>query len=477
MTDLPANRPRPILFWFRRDLRLGDNPGLLAAARAGQPVIPVFIRDAAVEMLGAAPRWRLQQGLAALSEALAARGSRLILRAGPAAEVLAELAGETGAGAVHWTRLYDPEARARDARVSTRLQDCGIAAREFGGHLLFEPDSVRTSQGGAFKVFTPFWRAVQNRALPEPGAAPDLTAPAAWPESDRLADWRLDHDMQRGAAVVARYEQAGEAAALTRIARFLAADLADYETGRDRVAETATSGMSAHLSLGEVSPLTLWHRALAARAEPGGEAFRRQLVWREFAYHLMAQDPRLLESAWRPGWDHFPWRRDARAGTVLAWQQGRTGAPFVDAAMREMYVTGHMHNRARMIVASYLTKHLLCDWRIGQRWFEHCLADWDPAANALGWQWVAGSGPDAAPFFRVFNPALQAEKFDPDGQYRRRWIAEGQAHPPATALAFFDAIPKSWGLRADADYPAPIVNLKQGRADALAAYKEFNAGL
>ncbi|WP_375690660.1 cryptochrome/photolyase family protein [Pseudooceanicola sp. LIPI14-2-Ac024] len=461
----------PCILWFRRDLRRADHPALRAAASGGRPVIPVFIRDAAVDGLGAAPRWRLERGLEVFARTLEDAGSRLILRSGPALEVLEELVEETGATAVYWSRLYDPQARERDARVKSGLRDRGVEAKSFPGHLLFEPWTVETGQGGYYKVYSPFWRAVKDRDLPDPCPRPDLTAPDTWPENEVLADWSLGAAMRRGAEVVAGHVTAGEEAANRRFGQFVSQGLSDYASDRDRLDRDGTSGMAEYLSLGEVSPLTLWHKSLSGTGK-GAETFRKELVWREFAYHLIYHTPHLVEDNWRPEWDRFPWNEDERRAEVKAWKQARTGEPIVDAALREMYVTGRMHNRARMIVASYLCKHLLCHWRIGQAWFEDCLVDWDPASNALGWQWVAGSGPDAAPYFRVFNPETQAEKFDPDGTYRRRWIAEGKARPTATARSYFDAVPARWNLSPDADYPDRIVGLREGRERALSAYED-----
>ena len=460
---------KPCILWFRRDLRLDDHPALRAAAEGGRPVIPLYIRDHAVDDLGAAPKWRLGLGLEAFAETLDGAGSRLILRAGPALEVLEEVIAETGAGAVYWSRLYDPQAQERDSRVKAALKDKDIDARSFAGHLLYEPWTVETQQGGFYKVYSPMWRAVKDREIDKPLPKPALTAPDTWPASDNLADWQLGAAMRRGAAVVAEHVKPGAEAAHRRLGQFAAHRLQDYKAARDLVAEDGTSGMSQYLSLGEISPRECWHAAEGTGQ--GAETFRKELVWREFAYHLMYHTPRILDANWREDWDAFPWNEDARRKEVIAWKQGRTGVPFVDAAMREMYVTGTMHNRARMIVASYLTKHLMCHWRIGQQWFEDCLVDWDPASNAMGWQWTAGSGPDAAPYFRVFNPETQAGKFDPDGTYRRRWIAEGQARPTKTALSYFDAIPVSWGLE-PSDPPAqPLISLDDGRKRALETYQ------
>ena len=462
---------RPILLWFRRDLRLSDLPMLSAALAAGGPVVPVFILDPETQAFGAAPRWRLEQGIAALGQALEGRGSRLILRRGPAAEVLATLVAETGARAVHWSRAYDPVSKARDTAVKAGLRAAGIDAHSFPGHLLHEPWTVETGQGGFYRVYTPYWRAVRDRAVPAPDPAPArLPAPAAWPASDRLEDWRLGADMRRGGAIVARHAVVGEDAAAARLARFLDGPVRAYDTERDFCARPGTSRLSENLAWGEIGPRTVWHAAMRAHLDgaPGAETFLKELVWREFAWHLTFHTPHITTSNWRPEWDAFPWRGDG--DDAEAWRRGMTGEPFVDAAMREMYVTGTMHNRGRMIVASYLTKHLLTDWRVGLRWFEECLIDWDPASNAMGWQWAAGSGPDAAPYFRVFNPATQAEKFDPGSVYRRRWIAELSRNPGAEARSFFDAVPLSWNLKASAPYPRPLVDLAAGRERALAAF-------
>lgn len=461
----------PVLLWLRRDLRLDDHPALAAALRTGERVLPVFIHDESTETLGAAPRFRLGLSLGALAAALEARGSRLVLRRGRAEEVLAALVAETGAGAVFWSRLYDPASTARDSAVKAALRAAGVRAESFAGHLLAEPWEI--GGDGGYKVFGAFWKALRRRGVGAPEPVPgDLRPPARWPSSDRLEDWALGAAMNRGAGVVARHQAPGAEGAEARLAHFLEGPVGDYAAGRDMVEADATSGLSENLAWGEISPRRIWHRAAEARGRSstaGAEAFLRQLGWRDFAWHLLYHAPHMAERNWRAEWDAFPWRGDS--ADAEAWRRGMTGEPFVDAAMREMFVSGTMHNRARMIVASYLTKHLLTDWRVGLDWFAECLTDWDPAANALNWQWVAGSGPDAAPYFRVFNPALQARKFDGSGAYRRRWIAEAQADPPETALDFFAAAPRSWALDPAQDYPAPRIGLAEGRARALAAYE------
>ncbi|WP_299955496.1 deoxyribodipyrimidine photo-lyase [uncultured Roseobacter sp.] len=464
----------PVLVWFRRDFRLSDHPALHAACSTGRPVIPIFIHDDAVAALGAAPKWRLGLGLEAFGRALADKGSRVILRRGPALEALRAIIKETGASAVYWTRLYDPDAVARDTKVKSTLKEQGIEARSFGGHLMFEPWTVETKTGGFYKVYTPFWNMVKTRDVEPPlEASAQLAAPENWPESDALEDWDLGAAMNRGADVVRPHVRLGEAAAQDRLGMFIEDIVADYDTTRNLPGVDGTSGLSENLALGEISPHQCWHAGLRARQEgkTGAETFLKELVWREFAYHLMHHTPRILTDNWKEDWDAFPWREDADTEAVQRWKQGRTGLRFVDAAMREMYVTGRMHNRGRMIVASYLTKHLMTHWRIGLTWFEDCLIDWDPASNAMGWQWSAGSGPDATPYFRVFNPVTQLDKFDPKEDYTRRWIAEGLSQPSPDALSYFDAIPRRWSLSPEAPYPAPVVAADEGRKVALDAYE------
>lgn len=456
------------LLWFRRDLRLADHPALVAAAGRGA-VIPVFIHDNSVDTLGAAPKWRLDRGLDAFDAQLRGQGHRLILRRGPAREVLEELVEETGADAVYWSRLYDPEAIERDARVKAALQENGIDAQSFVGHLIHEPWEIETQQGGPYRVYSPFWKNAKNREVADPLAAPDMRAPDQWPESETLESWELGRAMHRGAKVLAPHSHPGEAAALDQLANFREESLSRYKEGRDLPAARATSQMSEYLTYGEISARQIWH---AAKRNSTSESFLRQLIWRDFAYHLMYHTPHILDRSWRAEWERFPWSEE-ETEALQRWRQGRTGVPFVDAAMREMYVTGRMHNRARMVVASYVTKHMGVHWRIGQAWFEDCLTDWDPANNAMGWQWVAGCGPDAAPYFRIFNPATQAKRYDSDFAYRKRWIAEGEARPSETALSYFDAVPTAWGLSPNDDYPDPVVGLDEGRQRALNAYAEL----
>jgi len=461
----------PLILWFRRDFRLADHPMLTAAVKTGRPLLPLVILDPETEGLGAAPLWRWGLAVEAFAAALDGVGARMVLRRGPALEVLRAVMAETGAVGAMWSRLYDPASVARDTAVKAALRAEGRLAVSHPGHLLFEPWEVATGEGGPYRVYSPFWRAVRGILVAGPEPAPvRLAPPLVRPASDRLADWRLAARMGRGAAVVRPHVRLGEAAALARLDAFLSGPVCDYSEARNLPAVAGTSRLSEHLALGEIGARTVWHAGmhLLDQVGRGAETFLKEVVWREFSYHLMHHFPQITTRNWKPEWDSFPWLEDNPGAE--RWRRGMTGEPFVDAAMREMYVTGTMHNRGRMIVASYLTKHMMTDWRVGLAWFEDCLIDWDPAANAMGWQWAAGSGPDAAPYFRIFNPATQAEKFDPDRRYREGFIAELARHPGAQALSYFDAVPKSWCLSRGLPYISPLVDLAEGRTRALAAY-------
>ncbi|MCY4206640.1 MAG: deoxyribodipyrimidine photo-lyase [Roseovarius sp.] len=466
----------PVILWCRRDLRLHDHPAMLAATGFGGPLIPVFIRDGSVDNLGAAAKWRLGLAIDAFSKTLAANRSRLILRSGPALETLACLIRETGARAVMWSRLYDPQSIARDRKIKSALREAGVFAESHHGHLLFEPWQIKTRQGGHYRVFTPMWREIEKREVPEPKTPPvNLKAPNTWPESETLSDWQMGRSMNRGAAVCLPWQNAGEEAALRQLERFSRSLIANYGAARDFAAKNGTSNLSENLTYGEISPRQCWKAGLGAarKSRKGAHAWLRQLAWREFAYHLMYHTPHILVKNWREEWGRFPWKTNSECGEAVVWKRGCTGVPFVDAAMREMYVTGRMHNRGRMIAASYLVKHLLVHWKVGMDWFADCLTDWDPACNAMGWQWVAGSGPDSSPYFRIFNPDTQSVKFDPRQEYICKWIAEMSVSPSSEALGYFDAVPLHWGLAPDMPYSNPILSLKSGRERALAAYRRF----
>ncbi|MCC7276306.1 MAG: deoxyribodipyrimidine photo-lyase, partial [Alphaproteobacteria bacterium] len=471
---------RPVIAWFDRDLRLADQPMLAAAAACGRPTIPLFILDEAGHGAwppGAASRWWLHHSLAALQRGLADLGLPLVLRRGPAEAVLRDLLAETGAAAVHWCRRYEPALRARDRRIGSALAASGVEARSFDGGLLCEPEEARTAGGRPFRVFGPYWRAVLARGAPpqpEPAARP--APPAAVPGGDHLDAWGLRPTRPDWAGGLREAWRPGEAGARERLRRFLDEDLRGYRRLRDRPDRQATSRLSPHLHFGELSARTIWHAVAtrtAADATLAGdaEAFLRELGWREFSYQLLVAHDRLPEEPLRAEFTHFPWRR--AAGELRAWQHGLTGYPIVDAGMRQLWRTGWMHNRVRMIVASFLVKDLLVPWQEGEAWFWDTLVDADLASNAASWQWVAGCGADAAPYFRVFNPVLQGAKFDPDGGYVRRFVPE-LARLPAAHIhrpwAAPPAILAAAGLRLGTDYPAPIVDHAAARRRALEAF-------
>ena len=471
--------PGGTLLWLRRDLRLTDHPGWQLAISKGVPVWPVFILDPVTEaMYGAAPRWRLGESLRSLASALTRRSSRLILRRGVALSVLQNLIAETGAQRVVWSQLYDKRSIERDQHVQSALTGQGMEVDTVNASLLFEPWSVKNRQGGHYRVFTPYWKAVRHLPVPRSTGTPgDLLPPVDWPASEQLSEWKLGAAMGRGTATVARHTRAGEFAAQERLGCFIERAIESYRRERDFTGRAATSGLSGHLAYGEISPHRIWHACLCAtekRDQPDeADPFLRQMVWREFAYHLLYHSPQIESQNWRPEWDAFPWRGDNPDAET--WRRGMTGIEMVDAAMREMYVTGTMHNRARMLVASFLTKHLLTHWRVGEAWFRERLTDWDIASNAMGWQWTAGSGPDAAPYFRIYNPDTQARKFDARRRYRDRFLAEGRLIPHTDALSYFDAVPLSWGFSPGQVYPPPMIDLTTGRKRALEAYKVFRA--
>jgi deoxyribodipyrimidine photo-lyase len=448
----------PSLVWFRDDLRLGDNPALRAAIERGRPIVAVYVLDQespGIRPLGGAARWWLHESLRSLGQSLENLGATLTLRGGPAEPVVTELAASVGADAVFWNRRYGAAEREVDTRIKAALRASGVETQSFAGSLLFEPRTIRTAQGRPYSVFTPYWRACTSGPPPRmPHPAPaDVPGWTGELSSDRLGDWALEPTAPDWAAGLRDAWEPGEASAHALLDTFLQSTLDDYADARDVPAQGATSRLAPHLRWGEISPYQVWHATQAARSGASGKTatsatrFLTELGWREFCYHTLFHAPGLATVNIRREFDAFPWPPlDERA--LLAWQQGRTGFPLVDAGLRELWRTGSMHNRVRMVVASFLTKNLLIDWRLGERWFWDTLVDADPASNPFNWQWVAGCGADAAPYFRVFNPELQAAKFDPHGEYVRANVPE-------------------WGTDA---YPAPIVDLGETRRAALAAY-------
>ena len=458
------------IVWFRNDLRLADNPALIAALGSGRAVVPVYVLDEETEGVrapGAASRWWLHHSLASLDASLRALGSQLVLRRGPAEVAIAELAAACGATSVYWNRVYDQGARERDARLKQSFTARGVIAESHKANLLFEPWEVATQAGQPFKVFTSFWRACRALRLPTaPLPAPKvLPAPRAWPQSDKLADWRLLPTAPDWAGGMRASWTPGEAAATRRLTDFLDDALQRYRQARDLPAARGTSRLSPHLAFGEISPRQIWRAATGLGHSAAVEKFLAEIGWREFAYNLLFHFGDLAQRNFRPEFDVFPWQEATDA--LEAWRRGRTGYPIVDAGMRELWTTGWMHNRVRMITASFLTKDLLIDWRTGERWFWDTLVDADPANNATGWQWVAGSGADAAPYFRIFNPVLQGEKFDPSGDYVRRWIPELASLPAET-------IHQPWTAKQPLPpeiYPARLIDHAAARDRALVAFK------
>jgi deoxyribodipyrimidine photo-lyase len=463
--------PAATLVWFRLDLRLADQPALAAACARGGPVVPVFIWSPEEEgeaAPGAASRWWLHQSLQSLDESLRRVGSRLTVRRGPALEALKALIKETGADAVLWNRRYEPTLIARDALVKERLKEDGVDAQSFNSALLFEPWEVKTLAGRPFQVFTPFWKACLARPEPaQPVPAPAKVAPAAaWPESIPLGELRLEPLIDWASGLREAWTP-GEAGAKARLDAFAAEGAGAYATARDQMGASGVSRLSPHLHFGEISPRAVWEavsRCAADARTPGPETYLKELGWREFAHHLLYHFPKTVAEPLRAEFAAFPWRRDGRG--LATWSQGKTGYPVVDAGMRELWRAGWMHNRARMITASFLVKDLLVDWREGAAWFWDTLVDADLASNTLGWQWTAGCGADAAPFFRIFNPVLQGKKFDADGAYVRRWVPEIRALPPEFIHEPWNAEGETAGL-----YPARLVDHGAARDRALAALK------
>ena len=470
---------KPTIFWFRQDLRLADLPGLQAATQCG-PVIPVFVWDEALGgdwAPGGASRWWLHHSLTRLRDALAKQNCTLVLRKGETGAVLEDLLVETGAGGIYASRQYQPWAGKLEEEVLGLCNRHDAVFKRYPGTLLFEPEAVRTGSGTPFKVFTPFWKAcLKLPAPPQPLAVPELRAADTQPTSDDLADWDLLPTAPNWASGWEDLWAPGEDGASEALHQFLTGHVADYGDGRDFPAQPNTSKLSPFLKFGEISPRQVWWTAQAMKqGDPAHSSsidkFLSEIGWREFCNHLVAQFPEMPDRAFNSKFDHFPWRSDT--DLLQAWQKGQTGYPIVDAGMRELWQTGFMHNRVRMVVASFLTKHLLTHWRLGELWFWDCLLDADLASNACSWQWVGGSGADASPYFRIFNPVAQGEKFDKAGHYTRRWVPEiaelpdKYLHKPweAPELTLATA-----GITLGEHYPHPIVDHRAARESALAAY-------
>lgn len=465
------------MVWFRRDLRLRDHPALAAAADSGRPIVPVFVLpgQGAARPLGTAARWWLHGSLASLGAGLERLGSRLTLLAGPAEEAVVRAAAACGAAEVHWNRLHDPPLACRDRAIGRALAETGVVACPHPGTLLAEPSDVRTSQGGSYKVFTPFFKTWRRTvSVPPEIPSPARLTPGPPIKGDRLASWGL-RPAGRVASLAERWTP-GEHSALRALAAFAAAAVGRYAQDRDLPAREGTSRLSPHLAWGEIGPRQAW-RAVGGSGSGGGRAaWIRQLAWRDFHAHLLHDFPAMARKPWRQRFEAFPWTGSDQL--LQAWRRGRTGFPLVDAGMRQLRSAGWMHNRVRMISASVLVKDFRVDWREGEAWFWERLVDADTASNSGNWQWVAGCGADAAPFFRIFSPVRQSERFDSDGVYIRRWVPElaslpaRHLHRPWAAPA--EALRRA-GVRLGRSYPRPPVDHAAARRQALAGYRALPA--
>jgi len=474
-------RDTTTLVWFRRDLRLADNPALVAAASEGHRIVPVYVHapdEAAPWAPGAASRWWLHHSLSALDADLRRRGTPLIVRRGPTLAALVQLAAEAGATRIVWNRLYEPALVARDTQLKAALREQGLECESYNAGLLHEPWEIRTGQDGPYRVFTPFWRACMQKldTQPAPLAAPKrLAGPATRIEGLALAELGLMPHIGWDAQFPAHWRP-GEAGAHQRLESFCAEWIGRYGESRNRPDQPGSSRLSPHLHFGEISPrqcLVAARNAVVDQptARASADSFVREIGWREFAYHLLHHFPHTPARPLDARFERFPWAENP--ALLDAWQRGRTGYPIVDAGMRELWATGWMHNRVRMIVASLLTKNLQQPWVAGARWFWDTLVDADLASNTLGWQWTAGCGADAAPFFRIFNPVLQAERHDPERHYLRRWLPELAALPDAWIHRPWQApalVLATAGVSLGQTYPHPVVDFPASRVAALGAY-------
>ncbi|MBD25181.1 MAG: deoxyribodipyrimidine photolyase [Candidatus Marinimicrobia bacterium] len=470
---MPKSDTAPIVIWFRQDLRTADHPALTAAIETSAPIIPLYILDDATTdtwKLRGVSRWWLHGSLAALSTELCAKGSRLILRRGKTIDILIRFVAEVGAMGIYFSRGYTPHDTKNEEAIIRKLKTLGLDCRGFNGSLLTDPETLRTKTGNPFKVFTPFYKKclASEGHIQHPLPVPKLIlSPKIWPNSDDLSEWSLRREATNNFKNLNEHWQPGSEEATKRLETFLEKRVSTYMSDRDRPDMNGTSTLSPHLRFGEISARQIWQRTLrnsiqSDKGDIGRIAFLRELVWREFSYHLLFHWPHIPGSPFNASFKNFPWRTDAKQ--LDYWQRGLTGYPIVDAGMRQLWQTGWMHNRVRMIVASFLTKHLLIHWQEGALWFWDTLVDADLANNSASWQWVAGSGADAAPYFRIFNPILQGSKFDPNGDYVRALIPE---------LSNFKGrnIHAPWESDSKNDYPPPIVDHRLARERALAAYK------
>ena len=467
------SKQNPVIVWLRRDLRLADNPALHAAVNRRKPLVLLYIDESNKgRALGGATQVWLHHSLRSLSETIESKGGRLVLRQGEPAKILDEIIEQTGADEVHWNRRYEGWAREIDEAIKSDLKDRGLKVESHKANLLTEPWEVATKTGGFYKVFTPFWRTAKaNFTVDKSLPAPEGLDCAPGVSSDKLEDWNLLPTAPDWGSKMMAEHTPGEAGAMARLESFLAGPVEDYAEQRDRPDdETGTSKLSPHLAFGEISPRQIWNAT--KDNDYKSDKFLTEIGWREFSYTLLFYNPNLASENYKPAFDNFPWDSDAAA--VDAWRRGQTGYPFVDAGMRQLWQTGWQHNRVRMVCASFLIKHLLTDWRVGEAWYWDTLLEADPASNAASWQWVAGSGADASPYFRIFNPFTQGEKFDPNGDYVRKYVPElakmpkKYIHQPWTAagLTLLEA-----GVKLGETYPHPVVDHKAARERALTGYK------
>jgi deoxyribodipyrimidine photo-lyase len=460
---------QPTLMWFRQDLRLTDNAAFAAAAAKGQ-IIALYILDdktAGDWNWGGASRWWLHHSLVELSKKIP-----ILLRQGKAEDVISDVLNESGAQSLHFTRDYAPWSGALEKRIKESCEKQNIACHRYGGFLLHEPESIRNGSGEPYKVYTPFSRACFTSGEPRPPKpAPKFECAEHRLKSDRLENWKLLPSTPNWAGGLAEHWQPGEAGAARLLATFIDDALVEYAEGRDRTDKPFTSRLSAHFHWGEISPYQVWHvtRNAMARSggalDRGGEKFLKEILWREFSYHLLHHWPHFPDHPFKPEYADFPWANNQTA--LKLWQQGKTGYPIVDAGMRELWHSGIMHNRVRMIAASFLIKDLLIPWQEGERWFWDTLVDADIGANSASWQWVAGCGADASPYYRVFNPTLQGLKFDPEGAYVKRWVPELKDVPK-------EFIHSPWEMQSPPKaYPQRVVDHAMARDRALQAFKHI----
>ncbi len=475
MSDTNLSPDKPIIVWFRRDLRLHDNPAIHRAVESGKPVIALYIYETDLSRkTGGASDWWLYHSLSSLKADLSKAGLDLHIRKGKAQDEINTLLNASGADHIVWNRRYKKGDRDRDAEIKSALKDDGVTVETFRANLLSEPWEIETKSGsGYYKVFTPYWRAAKDQIeVAEPIPAPTNTS-----AYDNLSggldidDLKLLPTNPNWGEKMAPYWEPGEAGAATALEDFLDGPVENYAEDRDRPDRDGTSRLSPHLAHGEISPRQIWDAC--KDNEYTSHKFLAEIGWREFSYVLLFHNPNLASENFKSDFDNFEWETNDSA--LIAWQKGQTGYPFVDAGMRQLWQTGWQHNRVRMVTASFLIKHLLIDWREGEKWFHDTLVDADPASNAASWQWVAGSGADASPYFRIFNPFTQGEKFDPNGDYVRKFVPELSKIPKNYIHRPWDApnhVLEQAGVKLGETYPKPIVDHKDARERALSAYKK-----